>query len=41
MIKWDKRGKLLVSHPKLAYESGMIGGPDHIFEIACLDKSSQ
>jgi hypothetical protein len=38
MIKWDKRGKLLVGHPQLAYESGMIGGPEHIFEIARLGR---
>lgn len=41
MIKWDKRGKLLVGDPELAYESGMIGSPDHFFEIACLDVSGE
>jgi hypothetical protein len=41
MIKWDKRGKLLVRHLELAYESGMIGGPDHILEIACLESGER
>jgi hypothetical protein len=36
MIAWDEWGKLPVINLKLAYESSMTSGPDHLFEMTCL-----
>jgi hypothetical protein len=41
LIKWHERAQLPFSYSLLVYVSGMTGGLEHIFKIACLIEVSE